>query len=243
MRRLLVGDIQTLTEDFSVSAGLVQKVHKIAVFKDILDLRGGKQVLNVLRDPRGDTAPFAKAFPNLHAPGTNLAAQKKVELVHEVPGGFALIPVLGNTVPHLVLDHQHTQAFELLSQLLDIEADNAVVDIHIGTVVKNIQAAMHIQFQCRRDPLCLRLRLPFDLVIQIFQQRHILRAGVCDIGAVHDPHGTVNDRLFHRLQTVPAACRQFAERQDKVRFQRQRVIILAVIEVDIHRVHILRAGR
>ena len=95
------------------------------------------------------------------------------------------------------------QAFELLSQLLDIEADNAVVDIHVGTVVKNIQAAMHIQFQCRRDPLCLRLRLPLDLVIQIFQQRHILRAGVCDIGAVHDPHGTVNDRFFHWLQTVP----------------------------------------
>lgn len=113
-----------LAEDFSVSAGLVQKVHKIAVFKDILDLRGGKQVLNVLRNPRGDTAPFTKAFPNLHAPGTNLAAQQKVELVHEVPGGFSLIPVLGNTVPHLVLDHQHTQAFELLPQLLDIEADN-----------------------------------------------------------------------------------------------------------------------
>ena len=212
MRRLLVGDVQALAEDFSVSAGLVQKVHKIAVFKDVLDLRGGKQVLNILRDPRGDTAPFAKAFPNLHAPGTDLAAQQKVELVHEVPGGFTLIPVLGNTVPYLVLDHQH-------------------------------QAAMHIQFQCRRDTLRLRLRLPLDLVIQIFQQRHIFRAGVCDIWAVHDPHGTVNDRFFHWLQTVPTACRQFAERQDKVRFQRQRVIILAVIEVDIHRVHILRAGR
>lgn len=114
-------------------------------------------------------------------------------------------PGLGNTVPYLVLDHQHTQAFELLSQLLDIKADNAVVDIHIGTVVKNIQTAMHIQFQRCRNPLRLRLRLPLDLVIQIFQQRHILRARVCNIGAVHDPHGTVNDRLFHWLQTVPAA--------------------------------------
>lgn len=154
MRRLLVRDIQALAENFSVSAGLVQKVHKIAVFKDVLDLWGGKQVLDVLRNSCGDTAPFAKAFPNLHAPGTNLAPQQKVELVHEIPGGFTLIPVLGNTVPYLVLDHQHTQAFELLSQFLDIEADNAVVDIHVGTVVKNIQTAMHIQFQRRRDPLC-----------------------------------------------------------------------------------------
>ena len=75
---------------------------------------------------------------------------------------------------------------------------------------------MHIQFQCSRDSLCLWLRLPLDLVIQIFQQRHILRARVCNIGAVYDPHRTVNDRLFHRLKTVPSACRQFAERQDKI---------------------------
>lgn len=45
MCRLLIGDVQTLAEDFSVSAGLIQKVHKIAVFKDVLDLRGGKQVV------------------------------------------------------------------------------------------------------------------------------------------------------------------------------------------------------
>ena len=34
-----------------------------------------------------------------------------------------------------------------------------------------------------------------------------------------------------------------ASGKGKVGFQRQRVIILAVIEVDIHRIHILRAGR
>ena len=79
------------------------------------------------------------------------------------------------------------------------------------------------------------------LVIQIFQQRHILRAGVCDIGAVHNPHGTVNDRLFHRLQTVTSACRQFTERQDKVGFQRQRVIVLAVIE-DVYKRQLLEFG-
>ena len=31
MRRLLIGDVQALAENFPVSAGLVQKVHKIAV--------------------------------------------------------------------------------------------------------------------------------------------------------------------------------------------------------------------
>ena len=59
VRRLLVGDIQAFTEYLSVTAGLVQKIDEIAVFKDILDLSGGQQVLDVLGDTRRDTAPFA----------------------------------------------------------------------------------------------------------------------------------------------------------------------------------------
>ena len=104
MRRLLGGDIQTLAQYLPVAAGLVQQINKIAVLKDVLDLRGGQQVLDVLGDPRGDTAPFAEAFPNLHAPGAHLAAEQKVELVHIVPGSLALTPVHRDPVPYLVLD-------------------------------------------------------------------------------------------------------------------------------------------
>ena len=82
MRRLLVGDIQALAEDFPVSAGLVQKVHKIAVFKDILNLRGGKQVLNVLRDPRGDIRDIREAHKkdSESAPQTTVADELKENL-------------------------------------------------------------------------------------------------------------------------------------------------------------------
>lgn len=45
VRRLLVGDIQAFTEYFAVAAGLVQKIDKIAVLKDVLDLRRGQQVV------------------------------------------------------------------------------------------------------------------------------------------------------------------------------------------------------
>ena len=145
VRRLLVGDIQALTEYLSVIAGLVQKIDEIAVFKDILDLRRGQEVLDVLGDTCRDTTPFAKAFPNLHAPGTYLAAQQKVELVHLVPCGLALAAVDGDAVPHLVLDDQHPQVFELLAQFLDIKAHKAVIDIHVGTVVEHIEQSMHIQ--------------------------------------------------------------------------------------------------
>lgn len=138
MRRLLGGDVQPLAEYLPVAAGLVQQIDKIAVLKDVLDLRGGQQVLDVLGDPRGDAAPFAEAFPNLHAPGTHLAPQQKVKFVHIVSCGFSLAPVHRDTVPYLVLDDQHTQVFELFPQLFDIKAHQAVVDIHVGTVVKDI---------------------------------------------------------------------------------------------------------
>ena len=39
------------------------------------------------------------------------------------------------------------------------------------------------------------------------------------------------------LQAVPAARRQFAEGEDEVRFQRQGVVVLGVVEVHVHGVH------
>ena len=37
-----------------------------------------------------------------------------------------------------ILDHQHTDFLELLAQLLDVIADNAVIDVHIALVVEHI---------------------------------------------------------------------------------------------------------
>ena len=53
----------------------------------------------------------------------------------------------------------------------------------------------------------------------------------------------VNDRLFHWLQALLAAHHQFAQGQYKVGFQSQRVVLLRVVAVDVHRVDILGAGR
>ena len=53
----------------------------------------------------------------------------------------------------------------------------------------------------------------------------------------------VNDRLFYRLQTLFAAHHQLTQRKNKVRLQRQRIVLLTVIAVDVHGVDILSAGR
>ena len=79
--------------------------------------------------------------------------------------------------------------------------------------------------------------------MQVGQDGHILRAGVCQIGPVDHLHGTVNDRLFDGFQPVLAAHDKLTERQHEITFQGQRVFVLAVIQVDVQRVHIVFAGR
>ena len=54
MPGLFTGNVQTLAEDLPITAGLIQKIDKIAVFKDIFDLRRCQQILDILRDAGGD---------------------------------------------------------------------------------------------------------------------------------------------------------------------------------------------
>lgn len=43
--RLLGGDIQPLTENGPVTAGLIQQINKVAVLQNVLDFRGTQQVV------------------------------------------------------------------------------------------------------------------------------------------------------------------------------------------------------
>ena len=79
-------------------------------------------------------------------------------------------------------------------------------------------------------------------LVEVRQNRHILRARIRQIGAVDGFHGTVYHGALNRFQTCFAAHDQFTERQHKIRFQGKRTIILGVVEVDVQRIHIVLAG-
>ena len=64
-----------------------------------------------------------------------------MELVDVVPGGFLHGAVDGHAVPHLILHDEHAQLLQLLAQLLDVEADEAVVEFHIGAVIEYVEGA------------------------------------------------------------------------------------------------------
>lgn len=131
----------------------------------------------------------------------------------------------------------------MLAQLLDVEADDTVVDIHVGVVVENVQRTLDVDFQRSRHMTGFRFVLRQQRIVQIFQQRHIFRGGILKILAVDHMNTAVNDRLFYRLQTLFAAHHQLTQRKNKVRLQCQRIVLLTVIAVDVHGVDILSAGR
>ena len=117
---LMGRNTQLFGENLPVAARLVEHIHEVGVFKDVLHLAAGKQVLHVLGDACRDAAPLAEPLPNLHRVGGGLFLfQEQVHLVDVVAGRLAGGPVDGDAVPHLVLDHQHPDLFQLLAQLLD----------------------------------------------------------------------------------------------------------------------------
>ena len=150
-------------------------------------------------------------------------------------------PVDGHSIPHGVLYDEHPDLLELLAQLLDVEADNAVFNVDVGAVVEHVEGAGNVDFQSRGDVLRLLFLLPPQLVIQVLQNRHILRHRVAEIIPVHHAHTAVDDGLFHRHEAVLAAHDQLAEGEDEVGFQTQRIFIVRIVEIQVHRVDVMRA--
>lgn len=44
----------------------IQHINEIAILKDILDFPACQQVFDVLRDTRGDAAPFSETLPDFN---------------------------------------------------------------------------------------------------------------------------------------------------------------------------------
>ena len=157
-----------------------------------------------------------------------------MHLIHIIPGGLATAAVCRDTPPHLILHDEHTEFLHLLAQLLDVVADDAVVDVHVSAVVEQVQGAFHIDFQSRGNMVGFFLILLEQGIVQVLKDGHILRAGVRKIFAVDQMHTAINDGFFHRQQPFFAAYHQFTQRKNKVGFQRKRIIFLRIVGIDVH---------
>ena len=165
-----------------------------------------------------------------------------MELVYIVPGVLFAVAVDGNAVPNLILDDEHTQFFQLFAQLFDVETDNSVIQFHIRLMVEHTQRTIDVDFQCRGDTLRLPLFLLPQAVVQITERRHILRLWIVQILLIDQRQAAVNDRLLFRLHAIPCAHDKFAQGKNKVRFHAQRIIIVGIVEVNVHRVDVVLTG-
>ena len=166
-----------------------------------------------------------------------------MELVNVVSGGFTGTSVGCHTPPNLILNNQHTDFLQLIAKLLDVIADQTVIDVHIGSIVEQLQRTLHIDFQCSRHMMGFFLVLLEKCVIQILKNGHIFRNRIVKISLVNLMHTTVNNRLFNGLQAVLTSHNQLAEGKNEVCFQGNRVIILRVVDIDVHGIDIVGTGR
>ena len=141
-----------------------------------------------------------------------------MELVHEIPGRPANGTVNGDGVPYRVLDNEHPRLCQLLAQSLDVKADKPVGDVHVGTVVEEVQRTVYIEVQRLGHPVSLRDVLGQQGVHQVAQNRHILRPGVRKVGLIDHLHCPVDDGFLNSLQSRLAAHDEFTEGQHEVRF-------------------------
>ena len=237
-------DIQTLCQNPSVLACLIQHIDEVRVFEDIGNLWGTKQVFDILGNAGGQTAPFTESFPDFYGVGgCLLLLQKQMKLVNVVSGGFTGTSVGCHTPPNLILNNQHTDFLQLIAKLLDVIADQTVIDVHIGSIVEQLQRTLHIDFQCSRHMMGFFLVLFEKCVIQVLKDRHIFRNRIVKISLVNLMHTTVNNCLFNGLQAVLTSHDQLAEGKNEVCFQGNRVIILRVVDIDVHGIDIVGTGR
>ena len=110
-------------------------------------------------------------------------------------------------------------------------------------MIEDVQRAVNIDFKGSCDALCLRFLLISQNVVEVFEDRHFLRFGVCKELLIDHADAAVNDGLLNRLQAVLAADNQLTHGEDEVGFQRQRVFLFGVVRVDVQRIDVIRADR
>ena len=78
--------------------------------------------------------------------------------------------------------------------------------------------------------------------MQISQDRDILRLGLIEIGLIHHTDTAVDDSLFDGLEAFSAANNELTQGENKVGFQRQRALVLRVVQIDVHGIDEMSAG-
>ena len=137
---MLVGDVQELRELGTVGKRLIEHDHELGVGEHGARLHGIQQVFHILRDGGGITVALAELPPcGVEENAALFVFKHDMKFVDEDVGALALLPVESDTVEDGVGDHQQSRRLQLLAKAVNIEYDDALVEIDGAFVAENIQ--------------------------------------------------------------------------------------------------------
>ena len=158
-----------------------------------------------------------------------------MELINENMGTNSILAVLIDPVQDRIGDDQKSCRLEMLIQIVNVEDNDPLAEIHVGLSAEDIQRADGVQLQQQGDLLGLRLRKLEQLLPERGQRRLpaltriVVDVAQCavDDGLVLRPHGVVAELVdqrhnklgledtvfllvaeaahFHGVQAIPAA--------------------------------------
>ena len=133
---------------------MAQHDHKFGVCQHGIGGVIGKAVLHILRDAGGVGVVLSESLPTcVQEIGAQRIAQQQIDFVKVHPcGGLGVVAFVAHNSGVDVLQHgQHGNRFKLLTQTLDIEANQTIAHVHIGGLGERLHTAGGENPQCKRD--------------------------------------------------------------------------------------------
>ena len=125
---------------------MVEHQDKFAVGEHILRLGIVQAIADILRNARHGGTFFAEAFPAfLQKCRAVLVCKEEINFIDVHPGTFAFFVIGNHAVENSVKHDQHAHNFHLIGELGQIENGEAVVEIDISLVGKDIQGAVGVK--------------------------------------------------------------------------------------------------
>ena len=168
VRELMLRNTKLLCKDGPVTLCLRQQNHKVCVIKDVFNFTARQQVLHILRQCRGNTTLFTKHLPYSHKVACcQMVTEQDMELIKITPCSQFLRMVGIYRRGHKFVCDVHGNFAEIFTHVFQNDADYTGVRLDIGVVIEQVEGAGAVKLQRRCHPLCLRLRLFQQFLVQI----------------------------------------------------------------------------
>ncbi len=242
IRQLQVRDVQELRELGPVRRRLVQHDDELGVTEHRPRRVRLQEVEDVLCDPRAVGAVLPDPLPELEQELRGiLVNEEEVDLIDEDECLLPLLPVPGDPVQDGVEDDEHTDCPELLAEIQDVVADQAVRGIHVSLLREGVEGTPCEELELQRQGMRLRLRLLQEFLAEVLKGRRRPHIVALLVEAVYALRTAVDDGLLpfgefvSRDDLLAERLEELGLLDDRVRF--------SVVPRHVHGVDVVRGGR